>query len=332
MKIRNICLVDTPYALLLFLLKMPMEEILHTKFITGFYLNKSITRKLPNNCVTFLIAFVEVDPKQLMKVRLTKLFKMSYIYAADIYAQDHLPFSAQIIGRRKYTLIADSPHYLTIQEGMISQPFEYIMPKATVKTYIKSFLAYYGTMYGRKYGTNNQCVNRWITTKDDLMTRYVKNRLCEYMDTEEMWQNSTQEKKDFIMQVFNITSSVLEQCRQCTSILLTQPFQEDCGLTDNEYIDIYKPIISKYEHLIIKPHPREKFDFETHFPNAFVLRTYAPMQLLSYIGIVPKIGITVCSTAISALPETTKKVILGSRIHPKILATYGDYGDGTLNK
>ena len=75
---------------------------------------------------------------------------------------------------------------------------------------------------------------------------------------------------------------------------------------------------------MIKPHPRDKFDFDKYFPTIPVLRTYIPMQLLNFMGVMPHIAVTVNSTAISSLPNNVEKIMIGTKVNKKIFDRYGD--------
>ena len=46
--IRNVCLVDTPYALSIYLIRMSMEDIRNTLFFIGDSVNVDIAKRLPH--------------------------------------------------------------------------------------------------------------------------------------------------------------------------------------------------------------------------------------------------------------------------------------------
>lgn len=321
--IRNICLVDTPYALSVYLLKMSMDDILHTKFITSGSLSPCIITHLPNGCISYWNYEPIASWKQLVKVRIDRLIKYPYLFSSNLYAQDHLALSAQIIGRKNYTMIPDSPNCFETWEGSPLQPHDYPMCNNWIKR-IKNWLSYQDTMYNHMYGTNNQCINRWVINKSDAKTKYLKNRSFEYVNPQQLWQNADDEKREFILQVYEIDFNLLNNLKDADTLILTQPLREDCGLSDDEYQQIFEPYICKNPNVIIKPHPRDKFDFEKYFPNTLVLKSYVPMQLINYMGIVPRRAITVCSSAISAIPDYVEKITLGTKVNTKIFNKYGD--------
>lgn len=326
--IRNTCLVDTPFALALYLLRMPLNEILRTKFITGGSIDKSITDLLPNKCISFPSYSIRDDWRQLLRLRLQKVLLFPSIYWSHLYAQDHLFISAQIIGRKRYTLIADAPNGYVAWEKCAYPPFN--RPQGiSLKQKIKIWLAFGGTMYNHKFGTNRQCVNRWVTSKEDMASSYIRQKNHEYIDAQQLWEQSEENKQKFILHIFGINDAELQLWKEAETLILTQPFREDCGLTDEEYIRIYKPCIQGHSNVIIKPHPRDKFDFDKYFPDVPVMRTLAPMQILNYIGINPRKAVTVCSTSISAMPDTVEKIMIGSKVNQKIFNTYGDIGNSS---
>lgn len=322
-KITNICLVDTPYALSIYLLKMSMDDIRQTKFFTSGSVNFRVLDKLPNGCISYWNYEPIASWKQMVKVRIDRLFKYPYIFWAKLYAQDHLAMSAQLIGRKNYTLVPDSPTCFETWEGSPLQPHCYPISDNWTRR-IKNWLSYKHTMYHQMYGTNEQCINRWIVNESEAETTYVKNKRYELIDPYQLWQNADDEKREFILRVYEIDTILLSELQEADTLILTQPLREDCKLSDDEYRQIYEPYIRKYPNTIIKPHPRDKFDFEKYFPNTLVLKSYAPMQLLNYMGIVPRRAITVCSSAISAMPDSVEKISIGTKVNKKVFAKYGD--------
>lgn len=321
--IKNICLVDTPFALSLYLLKMPLDEIMCTKFITSGSISKMVTDMLPNRCIVYENYEPSTTWQNLLKVRIDRFIRFPYIYWSKVYAQDHLSLSAQVIGKKQYTLIADTPNGFYNWSVCAYQPHDFPIG-STWRSKIKNMLVYGGTMFGKMYGTNNQCVQRWLVGEGEENTVYVKGRTYEIVDVQDLWEKASFEKKILIQSIFHVSDDLLNKAKEADTIILTQPFREDCSLSDEEFINIYKPYINQETKVVIKPHPRDKFDWEKNFPNTIVLRTPAPMQLLNYMGVRPQCAITVCSTSIYAMPENVKRLMLGTKINKKILDTYGE--------
>lgn len=324
--IHNICIIDTPFSLALYLLKMPMKDILQTKFINVGSVDKRITNRLPNNCVYYDGANIINDWKKLFFLRIGRWFKLPCLLWANIYAQDHIYVAPQLIGKRKYTLITDAPDFF--YKGMLlgTQPFTPPQGKG-IKEKIKYFLTIWHTIYGQMYGTNKQCIDRWVIGENEQESIFLRGRAYQMVDGYTLWNDSSTEKKQFIASLFSLTEDILETSKKAEVFVLTQPFREDCNLTDEEYMSIYGSIVTKYSNILVKPHPRDKFDWEKYYPETSVLRTLAPMQLLNYMGVCPKKAITVFSTAISTMPKECEKIYLGSKVNEKIFARFGDFAN-----
>ena len=141
-----------------------------------------------------------------------------------------------------------------------------------------------------------------------------------------LWDNSPKEKKQFILNVFDINPSDIQILNSRDIILFTQQFSDDHYLTVDEQITLYKKILSNYDQtkVIIKPHPRDSIDYKKKFPGIAVFEKIAPMQLLDLLDIHFKIAVTISSSAVLSIPYKLKIDWYGSRIHPKLLKIEGD--------
>ena len=146
-----------------------------------------------------------------------------------------------------------------------------------------------------------------------------------------MWENSNNEKRIFINDVFGISIKTLFECSKCKSILLTEPFSEMGILSEEEKIDLYNDIIKRIgtRDVAIKPHPMEKTDYNYFFPNNIVLAIKAPMQLLSLNGIKFEAAYSIFSTALFDFPYKIKVCCIGSEVHPKL---FKKWPEGTSDK
>lgn len=317
---KNICLVDTPYALSIYLLKMSMDDIKKTLFFIGDSVNVNITKKL-SHYVLVRNQSARSDWKYMTWLRFYKYIKCCYYGLTNLYVQDHLYIASQFIGHYKYVNLPDGPECYSTWEKSPYQPQRYT--PENLKRKIKHYLSH-GKMYDMKYGCNDQCVCRWIVTPKDKETIYIQGKEYLYIDASQLWKEANNEKKEFVKNVFGISDALLKQCQDIETLILTQPLREDCHLSDEEMFEVYAPYIEGKVNVVIKTHPRDKFDWGKFFPNAYVIDTYAPMQLLNYIGMMPKKAVTVSSSSISAMPESTEKIYLGTKVNSKILETYGD--------
>ena len=318
--IKHICIADTTYTLSLYLLYMSMEEISKTLFILGDTINSEIKSKLPN---MVSIPTKKNNWKTALKYKLTKYLRWPEFLWSDLYAQDHIPYSDVLIGQNKYIFVEDSPGTFSQLDGVsFLKPFT---PEKgdTIKRRIKYYL-HHSSLYGKTFGTNSQCIKRIITNKADVQTHYVQGKEYELISLMDLWKDSSNEKKEYILDVFSVTKEALQATEQADLLILSQPFVEDCGLSVQEMVDIYKPYMEKYKYVIIKIHPRDHFDYKKYFPSVEILKNNAPMQLFNATGVVCPAALTVCSTALSAMPNETERIYLGTKVNEKIFNVYGD--------
>lgn len=132
----------------------------------------------------------------------------------------------------------------------------------------------------------------------------------------------TEEEKKKIINVF-MTSQEQEEIQhklqnisgQKMSLLLTQPWYDDKVMSEYMHREFYKHIIDKYVKypIIIKPHPRDKQNYECLYPDAIVLKqTYVPCEILGFISnIEVEQAVTHCSTAIHGITYAKEKIFLG---------------------
>lgn len=112
----------------------------------------------------------------------------------------------------------------------------------------------------------------------------------------ELWNNLSKNKKDEILNLFNIDLDNYDFDDE-TVLILTQQFDGTMSL--DEELNIYKEFIDMFKEysIIIKPHPRDNKNYNEIFPNIKTINGYFPIELLNLIGIKPKIICTVLSTA-----------------------------------
>lgn len=310
------CIVDTTYTLSLYLLMMSVEDIKHTLFFVGNSIPDFVCERLKN--VVQMPSNKKVfSSKFSLFFRIKCLLKYyPIIRFTKIYAQDHLPFCPQLINHMKYTLLEDSPGVFSFYKEMGSFQREDIK---TLRDKIHCYI-HMGPNFGCKLGQSNKCINRILTEPKDLKSDIIEDYNHKIVNLDELWKNSSREKKNFLLSLWNINSSLLTKFQTYDTIIFTQPFIEDCGITFNEMQKIYEPYINKYTStgLLIKPHPRDKFPYEKIYPNVHILNSLAPMQLLSAVGLKFKRAITVCSTAISSMPSDCEIIWLGTSVNEKI--------------
>lgn len=325
-KFKYTCIVGTSYALSVYLLKMDIHEVEHTFFICGSNIHPSVVDQLPNAYRIKDTSHLDNDNKELLKLFLRKYFYWPFIFSSELFAQDHAIYLSQIIGSQQYTLIPDGPGVFNMIDKISGlKPFPY---GENVTGFHKRFKYWLlkRPASGKYWGTNDLCINRWITSIDDVSSPYLKGKKITLLDYAKMWKSSSALKKIMLKKIYSLNDDIIKALENAEVILFTQPFMTDCGLSEQEQYCLYRDAIREYrgETILIKPHPRDKFDYDRYFPDCVILHTYAPQQLLNAIGCSPKVVITVCSTAVSEMPDSTDKIFLGTKVHPAIYAVYGD--------
>lgn len=320
-KIKYVCVVDTLYSLSLYLLYQSYDKYDETLFFVGNVIPESVSSKLRH---VFRIDYKKKTffmKKNLLIFQLQIAKYGNILKKATIYAQDHLAFSGLVIGSNKYTLLEDAPHIFTIYKTisfMNPSPFVSLREKIRNSIFLKSFGD--GIL-----GRNKQCVSVVYTCPEDSKSDLLKNKESILVDLNKMWDESNIEKKKFLFGLFGIDDKLLNVFMQNRVILFSQPLLEDCKLSEDEIIAIYAPYIEKYknEGVIIKPHPRDKFNYEKHF-GVPIMKINAPMQILSAMGLSFKTAITICSTAVSSMGSDCEIIWIGASVNKKILEVYGD--------
>lgn len=323
---KSVCICDTTYSLALFLLVMSLDDILNTEFWLGNTIDVRIKGKLP---VVFNIPQSWnwlTSLKYRIKVSLSRIVS----HPKHVFAQDHINYADVLIAQSQYILLEDSPGgYSQLDSVSFLTPHQPNKGR-TLKQRIKYGLAH-TDIYGNTFGTNKQCICRLVTEAKDINCRYIKGTDYKFVPLMDLWNDADKGKKDFILDVFSISHESVEDCSKADLLILTQPFVEDCALTEEEMVDMYKPHIEQYKNVMLKIHPRDHFNYQKYFPKVRILDNKAPMQLLSAIGMNFPTALTVCSTALSAMPDTTKRIYLGTKVNPKIYEVYGDLFNASVN-
>lgn len=310
----NTLIVDTPYTLAVYLLYCKEDELYNTCYFVGDNMPIKILRNLPH-------CFKVKRPKSLSywNMFMLKMDCLKYrriLAKSNVYAQDHLFFSAAMLGSFQYTLIEDAPHFFDFYKN-----FDHFVPfyKNTLKGKLRNMAV--GSNYGKILGTNSHCKNVILTSspKNPSILKDKKSIIC---DLSKLWKESTTKKQRYIQEIFDIDKDDL---KSGGVIIFTQPFMDDCKLTEEEQISLYAPYIEKYKdmQIVIKKHPRDKVDYLRHFPNAKIMSTSAPMQILSAMGYKFDVAVTVSSSAVSSM-ENAKIEWIGTSVNSKIFKVYGD--------
>lgn len=317
------CIIDTPYSLFLYLLMFEDGDWDRTVFFVGDGIEEAYLKHL-KKVVRFSSNYDDyVTRAQLLKVKMRAwYYRCLYISHTKLFAQDHLVFSSQLIGGKKYTMVEDAPGSYTT---CLSTSVRDVLPIPTLLRPKLRRLLLWGPVYGQFFGRNENCEDRWVTEKSDEQSPVLKDKHYTLLNLHALWDSASGEKKQYISRVFGLDETILEPLQHSKTIIFTEAFAED-GLSLEEASSIFAPYIEKYKEtgVIIKPHPRDYMDWKSVFSDVEVLRTRVPMQVLSIVGADFERAITICSTAISSMNPETEIVWLGVKVHPKLSKLYGD--------
>lgn len=144
------------------------------------------------------------------------------------------------------------------------------------------------------------------------------------VDMLRLWNDKSVEEKKRILQVFGVDSALLNNISKYRTILVTQVMP----IPDAEKIELYKSLISENEisqsELLIKTHYAETIDYRKVFPDACVIDTPVPAQLLDVLGYEADLAMTICSSAIFSFAKPKTKIIFkGTEFDERLKDFYG---------
>ncbi|MBO2524451.1 MAG: hypothetical protein CW341_01935 [Bacteroidetes bacterium] len=319
--VQNVCICVVIYPLLQYLLLNDLEICKHH---TAYILDESISEKIRNKLPAYTFkAYSNKVWRKLVRAfqALTRDIRHPYLKKATIYAQDHDIVSI-LIGKHDYYLLSDGPFIITryFAEG------NGLRQRAVAKAHsLQGFIeqAIYGKPFVWRFGENEQCKRIYLAEKNDAPI--LRNKEVIVNSFQELWQQATAEKQQFILDVFDVTPEDCARLQSKPIVFFSQPMVGDQLLNDVEYVEVLQKIFDHYPHseLIIKTHPRDKFNYSKYFPDIDVFNKPVNLQLLSILSLSLKKAVTIFSTAVMDLPENVEIDWIGVDIHPKLLAFAG---------
>lgn len=321
-KEKRICLVSTQYCLLLYLLFCSIDEIKETFFIFTNGISHEIVKKFPKS------VFFEENKtilgkkvKQWLYCFYLRIFKLGFVgRSTRIFAQDHLLISPSLLYNKDYILIEDSPYVESYHRN--SNRFIRLEQYKNNKRY-KIIKLLYGKTILNYYGNNELCKGIIMSVNDHYVD-FLDGKPRYICDLKEAWTNSSEEKKNLILSIFNISEEDIEILRKHKSILFTQPLYPD-RLEMEEHREVFSKIIQKYpkEGLIIKRHPRDVCDYTSIARGVTIFERNIPSQLLDLLGIRFDLAITPFSSAVLHFNYPIKIDWYGTECHPKLYDMFG---------
>ena len=325
--VTHVCIVGVIYPLLQYLLLQDLETTSrHTVYVFSEGVPSMIRPKLPS-------IFIQREYPQNIKYKIfrkiirlrTALFrnyKKSYLRHACFFAQDGI-FSSTLVGTHKYELLADAPNYFSVHANAGSSFVKNCSKKAN-SLWGKIETLIYGSPVVRTFGTNPQCTKVHLTEINHSPLLEGKNVSVNSFKT--LWDSSSDEKKNFILKLFEVKREDVLLFEEFPIIFFSQPLVYDKIFNENEYISLLTKIFSQYDlsKILVKIHPRDTFDYKKYFPEVTVFSKPVNMQLLSLLNLPIKKAVTIFSTAVFDLPENIEVDWFGADIHPKIKKFVGN--------
>ncbi len=321
----RVCITGTVYNLFLYLLISSKEEFNKTFFfIVGSGIPESIGNKIKNKKYIPNFSLTNHEKKwAIIKCNILSKLYYPFLDRSKIYAQDHLPVTPYIIGNRDYVFIEDGPNIFSItQPKPIWKYSVRYLKERNLWQYMKD--RFISKSIGGIIANNELCKEVIVTTPDYVS--YLNGKKFTQIDIKELWKESSDEKKENIKRIFNISERDIAILKQRKNILFTQPFADDGELVESEQYQLYKDALSKYryEDVIIKVHPRDTFDYKKYFPDCLLFSKPVPFQLLDLFDVHFQTAITICSTAVTAISYDIKIDWIGASVHSNILNSYGN--------
>lgn len=318
--ITHVCLASNLYPLLQYILLMDDNVVFnHTYYFVNDVISEDIRKKIPCSYYDYSgRSFIQKIQRRFnkLKLRFCKYVDYPFLKSAELYAYD-LPFISLCIGKRSYSLLADAPNWMTLNVQPASPIYTNQRKKAN-SLFGKIQRLIFGDIFVDYWGTNQQCKAVYLT--EENVSPVLEGKSVYVNSLESLFDKSSDKKKQFIMNLFGIDAEIISTLNHYPNLFFSQPFMKDCGMTEEEYVDVLKQIFSHYpeESIVIKTHPRDEFDYKKYFPNVTMFSKVINSQLLYIMGVRPQKIITIASTAIEGFPETIECDYYGTSIHPKI--------------
>lgn len=158
-----------------------------------------------------------------------------------------------------------------------------------------------------------------VNSRDGLL---LKSNKIKVVPKRDLFGNLTKNQKKKLLEIYlsseglrGMIDLLLESSGACKSLLLTQPFAADKMMSYKMQGRLYQDVVRdqvKYD-LVIKPHPRDNFDYSAIFPDAVIIKeNVVPVEAFDFMeGICFKQAVTVCSTSINGILGCDEKISLG---------------------
>ena len=327
MKISRVCISDSIYSLLFYLLFSSEKEIEETFFFFSDGIHESIRKKFKYHEYIEFARSVKSRRGYIFLIfrRIYLNFfshaKWPFLRTARIFALDYLYTAIPLIGKRTYTHIADGPNCFA---NLKVTPEYQTLLHARRHPLLSSLGRFvFGHLWHQGYGTAKECELIMSSTPDRLPEHNGKKSLV--YPLEDLWEKSSASKKAWIFNIFDVSESELNEMCKRDTVLLTQQLATEGTISEEDLIAIYRRLLKGIpeKQIVIKRHPRDGVNYRKYFPMAFVYDKFTPMQIFALEGISFKNVVTIFSSSALSFGKNTHVIWGGTDIHPAILKRYG---------
>ena len=315
----RLCVLDTPYSLLVYLVYSSEDDIKNTFFVFGKNMSKGLEKYINVYYITETQSLLNKRTFRWLYYRYIKYFKLPIINkGTTLFCHDHLPFSSVIISNNNYTMIEDSPDICSNYiNGKMHERI--LKSRKSIKNKLYNFL--YGNLYDKVFAENAQCDSILMTKKD--CAKYISNKKHIVFSLQEYWDKSSSEKKELILRIFNVNDTDISIMRKYKTILFTQPLTDI--ISENRQKKVFSYILSHYSpnEILIKVHPRDKINYKELFPKYSVFKKQIPSQIIDLLDIKFDRVVTCFSTAVTMFNYPIKIDWYGTEIDDELFKKVG---------
>lgn len=324
-EVEHVCISPSLYALLQYLLIFDDVTVMNrTAYFLGYAVPRDVSCHLPAVHVKTPQAGTGssiIRWKDKFMARWYSRFRYPFLRDAQIFALD-LGFAGPFIAKRHYSLLSDGPGCMT--QNMQFSSAEYrrqVRNSQSLSGRMECLL--FGTVATHTFGNNPQC-DRFYMTEENQSPVFGERPVI-VQSLQSLWSGASEKKKVFVREVFNVDDDDIALLSSRRIMFLSQPLIQDCGLSEDEYLNLLRRVFSYYElsQVLLKLHPRDRFNYGRYFPDVCVYGKSVNMQLLVLLGTKVERAVTICSSSVNAFPESVEVDWFGPRIHPKLESFYG---------
>lgn len=295
MSVNQIFVANSAYSLFTYLLMFP-ERVDETLFVAGPAI-KDID--VPHK-ITF-----DIPPKEARPTKEEE--EHSFRGASRVHGRVKVSFLAQMLWRKACRCVFNKndfnkykqmPCYGNANED--NNPFIDIFMNKHPFYALSDGLSDYDLF--PKYYQDDRILNCYSTA--DIIKDLNHDKLIKF-DIQALWNGLSEEHKNKIADIFNMSAKDLSTAASRSVVLITQPLSEDNMMSETDKVELYSRIIGNYgaQNVVMKPHPREKTNWAEIFPNMPIIPRQIPVELLTKLVRLNKVAGFFSTAAFGAVSD-----------------------------